>query len=69
MNDFTHDERYLMMLYSPGTLSGLCEALTQMKEQLAEDEAELRTLADSVLAKLSGMDEQAFDRLNLYPDF
>ena len=69
MNDFTHDERYLMMLYSPGTLAGLCEALTKMKEQLAEDEAELRTLADSVLAKLSGMNEQDFDRLNLYPDF
>lgn len=69
MNDFTHDERYLMMLYSPGTLSGLREALTQMKEQLAEEEAELRTLADSVLAKLSGMDEQTFDKLNLYPDF
>ena len=68
MNDFTHDERYLMMLYSPGTLAGLCEALTKMKEQLAEDEIELHTLADSVLAKLSGMDEQAFDRLNLYPD-
>lgn len=69
MNDFTHDERYMMMLYSPGTLSGLREALMQMKDQLAEDEAELRTLAESVLAKLSGMDEQAFDRLNLYPDF
>lgn len=69
MIDFTHDERYMMMLYSPGTKSGLCEALMQMKEQLAEDEAELRTLADSVLTKLSGMDEAAFDRLNLYPDF
>lgn len=69
MIDFTHDERYLMMLYSPGTKSGLCEALMQMKEQLAEDEAELRSLAESVLAKLSGMDEESFDRLNLYPDF
>ena len=69
MNDFTHDERYLMMLYSPGTLAGLCEALTQMKEQLAEDETELCTLADCVLAKLSDMDEQDFDKLNLYPDF
>ena len=36
MMDFTHDEMNLMMLYSPGTLSGLREALTQMKEQLAE---------------------------------
>jgi len=69
MMDFTHDEMNLMMLYSPGTLSGLREALTQMKEQLAEDEAELRTLADSVLNKLSGMDDETFERLNLYPDF
>ena len=69
MMDFTHDEMNLMMLYSPGTLSGLHEALTQMKEQLAEDEAELRSLADSVLNKLSAMDDETFERLNLYPDF
>lgn len=69
MMDFTHDEMNLMMLYSPGTLSGLREALTQMKEQLAEDEAELHTLADSVLNKLSAMDDETFERLNLYPDF
>ena len=69
MMDFTHDEMNLMMLYSPGTLSGLREALTQMKEQLDEDEAELRTLADSVLNKLSAMDDETFERLNLYPDF
>ena len=37
MMDFTRDELNLMMLYSPGTRSGLCEALLQMKEQLAED--------------------------------
>ena len=69
MMDFTHDEMNLMMFYSTGTLSGLREALTQMKEQLAEDEAELRTLADSVLSKLSAMDDETFERLNLYPDF
>ena len=69
MMDFTHDEMNLMMLYSPGTLSGLREALTQMKEQLAEDEAELRTLADSVLNTLSAMDDETFERLTLYPDF
>ena len=57
------------MLYSPGTVSGLREALTQMKAQLAEDEAELRSLADSVLRKLSDMDDETFERLNLYPDF
>lgn len=69
MRDFTQDERNLMMLYSPGTLPGLCEALSQVKEQLGEDEIELCTLVDTVLSKLSDMDEAAFDRLNLYPDF
>ena len=69
MMDFTHDEMNLMMLYSSGTVSGLREALTQMKAQLAEDEAELRSLADSVLRKLSDMDDETFERLNLYPDF
>ena len=34
MMNFTQDERNMMMLYSPGTRSGLCEALTLMKEQL-----------------------------------
>ena len=67
--DFTHDEMNLMMLYSPGTRSGLCEALLQMKEQLSEEEAELCALADSVLRKLSDMDDETFERLNLYPDF
>lgn len=70
MRNFTQDERNLMMLYSPGTLPGLCEALRQVKEQLGEDEEEeLCTLVDTVLSKLSDMDEAAFDRLNLYPDF
>lgn len=61
MMNFTRDERNLMMLYSPGTRSGLCEALLQMKEQLSEEEAELCALADSVLNKLSGMDDETFD--------
>lgn len=66
---FTRDERTLMMLYSPGTRSGLMESLSLMKEQLAEDEAELLILTESVLEKLSQMDDAEFDRLNLYPDF
>ena len=69
MRNFTQDERNLMMLYSPGTLPGLCEALKQVKEQLGEDEEELCTLVDTGLSKLSDMDEDTFDRLNLYLDF
>ena len=68
MMDFTQEERNMMMLDSPGTRSGLCEALTLMKEQLSEDESELFALADSVLRKVSAMDDAAFEKLNLYPD-
>ena len=40
-----------------------------MKEQLSQEEAELCALADSVLNKLSKLDDESFDELNLYPDF
>ena len=66
MMDFTQDERNMMMLYSPGTRSGLCEALTLMKEQLSEDESELFALAVWFLRNVSAMVEAAFEKLNLY---
>lgn len=69
MMKFTQDECNLMMLYSPGNLPGLCEALETMKEQLGKDETELRTLTDVVLSKLADIDEDAFDKLDLYPNF
>lgn len=69
MMDFTRDERNLMMLYSPGTRSGLMETLVLMKGQLDADEAELLALTESVLEKLSRMEDGEFDGLNLYPDF
>lgn len=68
MMEFTLDEINLMMLYSPGDKSGLCKALGEMKEQLTEDETELRALADSVLRKLSVMHEAEFEKLDFYPD-
>ncbi|PBG31645.1 hypothetical protein BGU89_16845 [Clostridioides difficile] len=68
MMDFTQDERNMMMLYSPGTRSGMCEALTLMKEQLSEDESELFALEDEVLSKVSAMEDAAFEKLNLDPD-
>lgn len=69
MIDFTQDELNLMMLYSPGSKSGLCKALEQMKGQLTKEEKELSSLVDSVLGKLSDMEDDAFNELNLYPNF
>lgn len=47
---------------------GLYGALQQMKEQLEEDETELLDLTNSVLQKLSDMDDEAFEKLNLSLD-
>ena len=66
--EFSKDEMYLMMLYSPGMKSGLVEALKQMKMQLTPEERELCSMAESTLAKLEVMSEEEFERLNLYPE-
>ena len=58
MMDLTIDEKMLILLYSPGTRMGLYGALQQMKEQLEEDETELLDLTNSVLQKLSDMDDE-----------
>jgi hypothetical protein len=64
--NFTHEELVLMMLYNPGTRSGLIEMLQEMREQLQPDEAELRGLTDSTLEKLAAILDADFDRLDLY---
>ena len=65
MMDLTIDEKMLILLYSPGTRMGLYGALQQMKEQLEEDETELLDLTNSVLQKLSDMDDEVFEKLSL----
>ena len=67
--DLTSDEKMLIMLYSPGTRMGLCGVLKEMKEQLQNDETELMSLTESVLKKLSDMDDETFENLNLSLDF
>lgn len=68
MNDFTRDERIMMMLYNPGTRAGLIAELEAMRLQLTPGEKRLKRLSGSVLEKLNGMTDAEFDRLELYPD-
>ena len=72
MNDkhFTHDEVSLMSIYNAaGTREGLITALTEMRGYLDAEEAELRELTDSALAKLCRMSDAEYDALDLFPDF
>ena len=72
MNDkhFTHDEVSLMSIYNAaGTREGLIAALTEMRGYLDAEEAELRELTDSALAKLFRMSDAEYDAFDLTPDF
>ena len=67
--DFTFEEQELMSIYNPGTRLGLIQALNEMRPYLAEDEQELRTLTDSAVYKLSRITDDAFEKLDLIPEF
>lgn len=72
MNEFTFEEMNLMCIYNGSggdTRSGLIGTLAEMRGYLEPDEAELRDLTDSALAKLKNMSDAEFDALDLYPDF
>ena len=69
MNTFTFEETNLLCIYNTGSRTGLMEALTDMRQELAPDEDQLRSLTDSVLNKLRNMTDDQFAQLKLYPDF
>ena len=69
MNTFTFEEPNLLCIYNTGSRSGLIEALTDMQQELAPDEHQLRSLTESVLNKLRNMTDDQFEQLELYPDF
>ncbi len=50
---FTDDEWMLMMLYSPGTRTGLIEELQKMQKSLTGRDRNLRRWTASLLAKLA----------------
>ena len=69
MSTFTFEETNLLCIYNTGSRTGLIEALSDMRQELAPDEHQLRSLTDSVLDKLQNMTDDQFAQLELYPDF
>lgn len=62
----TREERFLMMLYSPGSRKGLERELEKMRKALEPDEKRLAALTDRVLEKLGKMTDQEFGQIDLY---
>ena len=69
MEYWTFDELTLMSLYTDGTRSGTIRALKEMQGYLDAGETELLALTDSTISKLEQMSDEAFETLDLFPDF
>ena len=69
MEHWTFDELTLMSLYTDGTRSGTIQALKEMQGYLDTGETELLAMTDSTISKLDQMTDEAFEMLDLFPDF
>ena len=63
MTKFTIEEINLMCIYDTGTRQGLMDALKAMYSDLLPEEAELRQLTESVLARLDGMTDDEYAQM------
>ena len=66
---FTNDEMNLMCIYDTGTRTGLIDAMSEMKKELAEGENELRDMTNSAIDKLKAMTDEEYGEMEFYPDF
>ena len=71
MSKFTVEERNLICIYNTGTRTDLLSELTQMKTHLGKDETKLLELTQSVMDKITVMNDGEFDSITaeLIADF
>lgn len=66
MIEFSPDEKMMILLYSPGTRSGLIAELKMMQSQLMISEKRLFRLSESVLQKLNKMNDAEFEDMDFF---
>ena len=66
MIEFSPDEKMMILLYSPGTRSGLIAELKMMQSQLMISEKRLLRLSESVLQKLNKMNDAEYEDMDFF---
>lgn len=66
MIEFSPDEKMMILLYSPGTRSGLISELKKMQSQLMISEKRLLRLSEDVLQKLNEMSDAEFEDIDFF---
>ncbi|MBR0393428.1 MAG: hypothetical protein IJK38_14010 [Oscillospiraceae bacterium] len=61
--EFTNDEKMLIMLYNPGTRTGLIMELAKLTENLTTEDEDLKGMVGRLVPKLAQLKDKEFDQV------
>lgn len=61
--EFTNDEKMLIMLYNPGTRTGLIMELAKLTENLTTEDEDLKGMVGRLVPKLTQLTDKEFDQI------
>lgn len=61
--EFTNDEKMLIMLYNPGTRTGLIMELTKLTENLTTEDEDLKGMVGRLVPKLAQLTDKEFNQV------
>ena len=61
--EFTKEEEMLIMLYNPGTRTGLIEELANLIENLTTEDEDLKQMAGRLVPKLAQLTDKEFEQV------
>lgn len=61
--EFTNDEKMLIMLYNPGTRTGLIMELAKLTENLTTEDEDLKRMVGRLVPKLAQLTDKEFNQV------
>ena len=61
--EFTNDEKMLIMLYDPGTRTGLIVELAKLTENLTTEDEDLKGMVGRLVPKLAQLTDKEFNQV------
>ena len=61
--EFTNDEKMLIMLYNPGTRTGLIMELAELTENLTTEDEDLKGMVGRLVPKLAQLTDKEFNQV------
>lgn len=61
--EFTNDEKMLIMLYNPGTRTGLIMELAKLTENLTTEDEDLKGMVGRLVPKLAQLTDTEFNQV------